>query len=302
MRYTLDEIETFLAVMELGTITSAAARMNLSKSVISKRISDLEASLGAALFRRNAGRITPTEAAVMLDDRLRPALAELTYAAESAACGSAADDTLRGTLSIAAPMGFGTLYLSPIIAEFAAQHPELDLRIDYDDRARDLQREGFDIAIRIGHLRDTALMQRKLCEDEAIPCASPAYLDEHGRPAGIADLGKHQVIGYHHMSNAQLWQLGKEVPPALQSRITLNNGEAMRDMAINGAGLAILPGFLADPAIASGKLERILPGLKTRSLPIVALWPPANPMSPKLRRFVDHLLIKLDGGRPWGTQ
>ena len=95
MRYTLDEIETFLAVMELGTITAAAARMNLSKSVISKRVSDLELTLGAALFRRNAGRITPTETALRLDARLRPALADLTRATESAAWGGTGDDSLR---------------------------------------------------------------------------------------------------------------------------------------------------------------------------------------------------------------
>lgn len=299
MRYTFDEIETFLAVMELGTITAAAARLNLSKSVISKRVSDLERTLGAALFRRHAGRIMPTDAARRLDTRLRPALAELTAAAESAAWGGADDDTLRGTLSIAAPMSFGTLYLSPIIARFAARHPELDLRIDYDDRARDLLRDGFDVAIRIGHLRDTALKQRKLCEDETVPCASPAYLERYGRPAGPADLGDHQVIGYHHMSNAQLWTLGNRAPPALHGRLTLNNGEAMRDMAIEGLGLAILPGFLAAAAIAEGKLERILTDTETRRLPIVAVWPPVTPMPPKLRRFIDHLVAELEDGQPW---
>ena len=299
MRYTLDEIETFLAVMELGTITAAAARMNLSKSVISKRISDLELALGAALFRRNAGRITPTEAALRLDDRLRPALADLVSAAESAAWGGTRDETLRGTLSIAAPMSFGMLYLSPIIARFAARHSDLELRIDYDDRARDLLRDGFDIAIRIGHQRDTALMQRKLCEDETIPCASPAYLDRHGRPTTPADLGDHQVIGYHHISNAKLWEIDKRVPAALTSRITLNNGEAMRDMAIEGLGLAILPGFIAAPAIAEGSLERILPDMKTRRFQIAAVWPPVTPMPPKLRRIIDHLLLELEGGRPW---
>lgn len=299
MRYTLDEIETFLAVMELGTITAVAARLNLSKSVISKRISDLEATLGAALFRRNAGRITPTEAAQKLDDRLRPALADLTAAAESAAWGGAGDDVLRGTLSVAAPMSFGTLHLSPIIARFAAQHPELDLRIDYDDRARDLLRDGFDLAVRIGHLRDTALMQRKLCEDETIPCASPAYLDRHGRPETLNDLRDHQVIGYQHMSNAQLWTFDKDTPPPLHNRLSLNNGEAMRDMAIGGLGLAILPGFLATAPIAEGKLERILPNSQTRRLPIVAVWPPVSPMPPKLRRFIDHLLAELENCQPW---
>ncbi|MEP3328864.1 LysR family transcriptional regulator [Sedimentitalea sp.] len=299
MRYTLDEIETFLGVMELGTITAVAARLNLSKSVISKRISDLETSLGAALFRRNAGRITPTEAAHRLDNQLRPALAALTAAAESAAWGGAGDDVLRGTLSMAAPMSFGTLHLSPIIARYAAQHPELVLRIDYDDRARDLLRDGFDLAVRIGHLRDTALMQRKLCEDETIPCASPAYLDRHGRPETLDDLRDHQVIGYQHMSNAQLWTLDNATPPTLHSRLSLNNGEAMRDMAIQGLGLAILPGFLAMASIADGKLERILPNMQTRRLPIVAVWPPVSPMPPKLRRFIDHLLAELENCQPW---
>lgn len=302
MRYTLDEIETFLTVMELGTITAAAKRLNLSKSVVSKRISDLELSLGAALFRRNAGRIAPTEAAIRLDDRLRPALSELTAAAESAAWGGAPDNPLRGMLSIAAPMSFGTLHLSPIIARFAARHPELELRIDYDDRARDLAREGFDIAIRVGQMRDNALMHRKLCEDEAIPCASPDYLDRHGRPKTLADLRDHRVIGYHHMTNAQLWQTGKTAPPPLHSRITLNNGEAMRDMATAGLGLAILPGFIAAPTIAAGQLERILPDLATRTLPIAAVWPPVTPMPPKLRRFIDHLTNELAACRPWTSR
>lgn len=298
MRYTLDEIETFLAVMELGTITAVAARLNLSKSVISKRVSDLEFNLGAALFRRNAGRITPTEAALKLDDQLRPALAQLTAAAEGATRGSE-DAILRGTLSIAAPMSFGTRFLSPILARFAAQHPELELRIDYDDRARDLVRDGFDIGIRIGHLRDTALMQRKLCEDETIPCASADYLDRHGRPTTLEELSQHQVIGYQHMSNAQLWTFGKLVPPPLHSRLSLNNGEAMRDMAIVGLGLAILPGFLATSAITAGKLERIFPDMETRRLPIVAVWPPVKPMPAKLRRLIDHLLSELEHEQPW---
>ncbi|MDO5642915.1 MAG: LysR family transcriptional regulator, partial [Paracoccus sp. (in: a-proteobacteria)] len=148
MRYRLDEIETFLTVMDLGTVTAAATRLNLSKSVVSKRVSDFETVVGAALFRRNAGRITPTEAAHGLAGRLRPALAELIAAAESAAWGMDGAAPLQGSLSIAAPMSLGTMYLTPILARFAAAHPGLDLRIDYDDRTRDLAREGYDIGIR----------------------------------------------------------------------------------------------------------------------------------------------------------
>lgn len=206
MRHNLDEIETFLAVMELGTVTAAAARLNLSKSVVSKRISDFEARAGAALFRRNAGRITPTEAAVKLAGRLRPALTELVAATESAAWGMDGAAPLNGSLAIAVPMSFGTIYLAPILARFALLHPGLEFRVDLDDRIRDLAREGFDLGIRIGEARDGALMVRKLCEDRQFVVASPEYLERSGTPVTLADLAQHQIISYTHLSDAHLWQ------------------------------------------------------------------------------------------------
>ena len=301
MRYELNDLETFLTVMELGTVTAAAARLNLSKSVVSKRITDLEATLGAALFRRNAGRIAPTEAALHLADRLRPALAELVAAAESTAWDMDGVAPLRGSLSISAPMTFGVLHLGPIIARFAAQNPELDITVGYDDRARDLAREGYDVGIRIGKLRDKALMQRKLCEDASVACASPAYLDTHGRPCSLTDLRDHQVIGYSHLPNSQLWQFqdrDRFVSPLVQGRLSLNNGEAIRDMAVHGLGIAMLPGFIVAPALADGRLERVLPHFPTRPLPIVAVWPPVSPMPAKLRRFIDHAASELKDP-PW---
>lgn len=301
MRYDLDDLETFLTVMELGTVTAAAARLNLSKSVVSKRITDLESTLGAALFRRNAGRIIPTEAAMALAERLRPALQELVAAAESTAWDMDGVAPLRGSLSIAAPMSFGILHLSPIIAQFATQNPGLEITVDYDDRTRDLAREGYDIGIRIGKLSDKALMQRKLCEDESIACASPAYLAAQGRPESLADLRGHQVIGYSHMPNSQLWQFqdrDRYVSPLVEGRISLNNGEAIRDMAIAGLGLAMLPGFIVAPALADGRLERILPRFPARHMPIVAVWPPVTPMPAKLRRFIDHVATELKAP-PW---
>ncbi|MDQ7777647.1 LysR family transcriptional regulator [Paracoccus aminovorans] len=304
MRYDLNDLETFLTVMELGTVTAAAARLNLSKSVVSKRITDLEATLGAALFRRNAGRITPTEAASRLAERLRPALSELVAAAESTAWDMDGVAPLRGSLSIAAPMSFGVLHLGPIIASFAEANPELEISVDYDDRTRDLAREGFDIGIRVGKMRDKALMQRKLCEDQSVAVAAPAYLDRMGRPRTLADLRDHQGIGYSHVPNSQLWQFQERdrfVSPMIGGRISLNNGEAIRCMAIQGLGLAILPGFIVAPALADGTLERVLPDYPTRRLPIVAVWPPVSPMPAKLRRFVDHLAAALKTP-PWQAE
>ena len=302
MRYRVDEIETFLTVMELGTVTAAAARLNLSKSVVSKRISDFEGRIGAALFRRSAGRITATDAALRLAERLRPALNELVAAAESASWDTDGTTSLRGLLSIAAPMSFGLLHLSPIIADFAARHPLLDLRVDYDDRARDLARDGFDVGLRIGPLGDTALKARPLCEDRLLPCAAPAYLSRMGRPAHPRDLAEHDAIGYDNVSDASSWQLsraGESFAFAPRRRYSVNNGQAMCDMAEAGLGLAMLPGFLAASALKDGRLERVLPDYAARSLPITAVWPPVSPMPAKLRAFIDHLRARLGEARPW---
>ncbi|MDO5529857.1 MAG: LysR family transcriptional regulator [Paracoccus sp. (in: a-proteobacteria)] len=300
MRYDLAQLETFLSVLELGTVTATAAQMNLSKSVVSKRVSDLEASLGAALFRRNAGRIAPTEAALRLAARIRPALGELRAATESAAWGGA--EELRGTLALSAPMSFGTMYLAPMLASFARSHPGLTLRVDFDDRPRDLNAGGFDIALRIGVLRDSALMARKLCEDRAIPCAAPEFLDRHGRPQSPADLAGLPVIGYAHAANGDMWQFGAGgdlAQPAMHEIASVNNGEASRDMAIAGLGLAMLPGFIVQPAIDAGLLEPVLPDLPRTKLPISLVWPQVQPMPVKLRALIDFLVAAFGGGPPW---
>ena len=302
MTYRIDEIETFLTVMELGTVTAAAARLNLSKSVVSKRISDFEARVSAALFRRNAGRIVPTDAALRLAERLRPALSELIAAAESVSWDGSSATSLRGTLAISAPMSFGLLYLSPLIAEFAARHPLLDVRVDYDDRARDLARDGFDVGVRIGPLGDTALKARKLCADRLVACAAPAYLARMGRPEHPDDLGAHDAIGYDNVADARSWQLtrgGHAFTPLPRRRYSVNNGQALLDMVAAGLGLGLLPGFIAAPALKDGRLERILPDYTARSLPITIVWPPVSPMPAKLRAFVDHLRDRLGNGRLW---
>ena len=300
MKWSVEEIRTFLDVMEAGTVSGAAARANLSKSVISKRISDLEAALGTALFRRHAGRITPTEGAEELALRLRPALAEMNDAVESAAWGMAG---LRGTLAIAAPMSFGISHLSPVVADFARQHPELAVTLDYDDRAVDLVRGRFDLAVRIGQLRDSGLIARRLCEDPRVIVASPDYVIRRGMPESLDDLHTHASIGYLNVHAASVWQFrggdGTPTGIAMQSRVTANNGEAMRDMAIAGLGVALLPLFVAHEALRQGRLVRIALKLTPVPLPISLVWPPVKPLPMKLRAIVDHLAKAFAERPPW---
>ncbi|MGV6875578.1 LysR family transcriptional regulator [Pseudochelatococcus sp. B33] len=300
MRWTIDEIRTFLDVMETGTVSGAAARANLSKSVVSKRIADLELALGAALFQRHAGRIAPTETAEELAIRLRPALAEMTQAVESAAWGMAG---LRGALAITAPMSFGIRHLGPVLAEFARQHPNLDMVVDYEDRIVDLVRGRFDLAIRIGQLPDSGLIVRKLCEDPRVICASPDYVARHGAPETLAELTGHQAIGYLNVHSAQVWQFvdesGEVAGLPMQGRIAANNGEAMRDMAAAGLGIVLLPLFIAHDALESGRLVRVAEHLTPTPLPVSVVWSPAKAMPMKLRAIVDHLAKAFAGQPPW---
>ena len=296
MTWTLTDIRTFLAVLDAGSISGAAVRADLSKSVVSKRISEFEATLGVPLFTRHAGRITPTDSAWALADRLRPALAELVAATENI---GGAETPLRGRLAIAAPMSFGIRHLGPIIADFARAHPALEIVLDYDDRNTDLGRAGYDVALRIGQLRDSSLMARRLCQDPRTLVASPDYLARHGDIRHPDDLGGHDCIGYLNVRLSEIWPYGADTQPPAQGRITANNGEAMRDMALGGIGLALLPLFIVDDAIRDGRLVQLLPDLPQELLPISVVWPPAKPMPRKTRLFVDHMVQAFSDAPGW---
>ena len=255
MRWTIEEIRTFLDVMDTGTVSGAAARSNLSKSVVSKRIADLEAALGAALFQRHAGRISPTASAEELALRLRPALAEMNDAVESAAWGMAG---LRGSLAIAAPMSFGTNHLSSVVADFARQHPDLDITLDYDDRVMDLVRGRFDVAVRIGQLRDSGLIARKLCED---PGSSRAD-QTSGAPENLMTfrpIRPSAISMSRRPASGSFGATMSSVRRPHESRVSANNGEAMRDMAIAGLGTRFAAvrraGSIAERAVDQGRRE-----------------------------------------------
>lgn len=296
MSWSITDIETFLAVLEGGSISGAAARADLSKSVVSKRISDFETTLGVPLFTRHAGRITPTDNASALAERLRPALAELIAATESVA---GPEVELRGRLAIAAPMSFGIRHLGPVIAGFARAHPGLEIVLEYDDQLTDLGRSGFDVGLRIGHLKDSTLMARRICEDPRALVASPDYLAMHGPLSDPAELPGHEVIGYLHARLGELWPFGPEIPVPRSGRIAANNGEAMRDLAIGGLGLALLPLFIVHDALREGRLVRVLPELPQHPLPISVVWPPIKPMPRKVRLYIDHLANAFSGIPPW---
>ncbi|MEQ8903404.1 MAG: LysR family transcriptional regulator [Roseovarius sp.] len=296
MRWTINEIETFLIVIDAGSISGAAIRMDISKSVISKRISDFETALGTALFTRHAGRITPTDPALTLAERLRPALTQLVTATESAVSDVKG---LRGRLSISAPMSFGIHHLGPIIASFARAHPALEIVLDYDDAMVDLARKGHDVGIRLGEMSDSTLLSRKLCEDRRAIVASPNYIERHGPLTDQAQLSEHDTIRYLNRRIGDIWRFEPHVRPPRPSHLVTNNGEAMRDMVCAGLGIALLPMFIVHRDIEEGRLVQVLPDLRPHGLPIHVVWPPIKPMPQKLRLFINHLVESLGDTPPW---
>jgi DNA-binding transcriptional LysR family regulator len=302
MKWRFDDMATFLAVVETGGITAAAARLNLSKSVVSKRVADLEAALGAELLRRSARGVVPTDRGAALHDRLRPLLVQLDDAVEQASTQAGA---LRGRLRMTAPMSFGTMYLGPVLAAFAGSHPELELALDLDDRIIDLVCNGYDMAIRIGRLEDSSLVARKLCPSRRVVCCSPAYARENGLPARIEDLAAHQCIDYANVHAGRLWRFESSRPGAAprsvmaHSRIVANNGEMMRDMALAGLGLAILPLFIIHEQLREGTLVDALAAAAPLPDTIYAVYPPTRHVSRRVRAMVDYLVAAFGDKPPW---
>ncbi len=302
MKWRFDDLLTFLDVMETGSVTVTAARLNLSKSVVSKRISDLEAALGIELFQRSPRKLLASDNARDFVERIRPLIREILEAADTVGERHSA---VRGSLRIAAPMSFGTLYLGRMIADFARQYPDLEVAVEFEDRMVDLARGGYDVGIRIGILKDSSLIARKLCTDARVICCSPDFAEANGLPKTLEELSLFACIDYSNVNTSQLWQFENPATPnepisvAMHGRIVANNGEAMRDMAIAGLGLVLLPMFIAAEALRAGTLIPVLPEAIPLPYRIYAVYPPTRHVSAKVRSFIDHLVRHIGDPPIW---
>lgn len=299
MSYSLDEIRTLLAVTQHGSISATATRLGLTKSVVSQRIRRLEDTLGIGLLHRSSRGIALTDRGATFVAEVQDALDLLDQAALRA---SADDAQLRGRLRVSVPMSFGTCYLGPVMCRFLWDHPALELQLDLNDRQVDLAREGYDLAIRITQLPDDApLVARRLGISRRVVCASPDYLGAHEAPKTLAALSQHALIGYAHPVPG-LWRFvgdsGPQVRPE-HGRITANNGEAMRDAAVAGLGIAVLPLFIVADDLRSGRLHPCLPEHAPVPDTIYAVYPPRRHPMRTVARLVEHLRTALGATPPW---
>jgi DNA-binding transcriptional LysR family regulator len=265
--------------------------MGLSKSAVSKHVASLEDRLGARLLNRTTRRVSPTEIGLAFYDRAIRVLAE---AAEADAMVSSMQDRPRGELRVSAPVSFGIRALSPAVAGFLKDYPDISVHMVLDDRFVELVAEGFDLAIRIGDLPDSSLRARKLTDSQLHLVAAPEYLDRRGAPDGVQALAEHNLLHYSNLSSGNFWRLngagGQERQVRAVGRLTINNGDALRQAAVDGLGIAFLPDFILGDALRTGELVEILPESRRPPLGVYAVYPQGRFPQPKLRAFIDYMV------------
>jgi len=281
----LEDLETFVAVADTGGVSAAARRLGLPKSIVSRRLGRLESELGAQLLTRNTRGAALTEAGATFREHAARAVAEIDAARESVS----PNGELRGLVRIAVPMSLGITQLAPMLAEFAARHPLLQVHVAYGDRFVDLIAEGFDMAVRIGYLQDSALVARRVGGVRATLVASPEYVHRHGAPKSLEELQSHPAL----MQGTESWrfQVGdKVVVVHPQGRFKADNGFALVAAVLAGLGVIVLPEFLADEHLASGKLVALLPEYPIPEAGLYIVRPPGDHPPRKVRVLTDFLL------------
>lgn len=296
----LEDIEMFVRIVDAGGIGKAADQLSLAKSAVSRRLAELENRLEIKLLNRTTRKLGLTEAGRRYYEK---ALNVMSSVEEMNHLTVKTDSELEGTLRLAAPMSFGLEHLSPVLDAFSREYPLLNIDIDFSDREVDMVEEGFDLAFRIGDLKDSSIQARKIAPIRMVICASPEYLAEHGTPEDLEDLKHHHVLRYGN-GPKHYWQVydkaGHEHQINLSnSRIVANNGHFLLSMAKAGHGIILQPTFIAWQAIASHELVPILTQYHVPETYAYAIYPQNRFLSKKARVLIDFLVERFGGNAYW---
>lgn len=283
----LDGISAFAATAEAGSISAASRRLGLAKSVVSERLAELERILGTKLIQRTTRKLSLTENGQTFLPRAQRILRE---ADEAAAELAARSGTLAGPLRLSAPVSFGILHLAPALTKFLGEHPEIDVSLDLDDSFVDAAAGGFDAVLRHGAIGDSRLIARRLAASRRLLVASPDYLERHGRPSSLEELERHRGILYSmragdwRFSSGHGWSVVRPKPA-----LRVNNGLVMREAAIAGLGITLLPTFFVHESIQSGALVPIDVGVPAEGAELFITYPRDHGASAKIRALADSL-------------
>jgi DNA-binding transcriptional LysR family regulator len=284
----LEGIATFVSVAECGSLTEAARRMRVSRSVVSDRLVELERSLGTRLLQRSTRKVSLTEDGAAFFERAVRIVREVQEAASDMA---ERRGSLSGPLRISAPVTFGRMHLGPALYAFLALHPDIRLTLDLNDRRVDPSSDGFDAIIRHGPMSDSELVAWPLATSRRMLVAAPAYLARHGTPASPAELEGHRGIFYTNRGSDD-WRFTSQGQTRIvhgRQGVVLNNGDMMRDAAIAGLGVALLPSFIVSQALQAQTLRIVDIGIEADQEHIYIAHPDGRNPSTKLRALAAWL-------------
>lgn len=287
--------------MELGSFTAASQALGLSKSAAAKSVARLEERLGVQLLLRTTRSIALTHEGEVFLQKCQAILDDIEAAETSM---SSRRGEVSGALRVSVPISFGRLWAAPALMELATDYPSLKLNLSFTDRYVDLIEEGVDLAVRIGASGDSAtLMMRKLADQRSILCAAPCYIERHGAPAALEDLGFHQCILFEHGGRLLPWQFtsktGETVKHSYDAHMIVSHGEALLDAALAGHGIARLSTWLAGAHLKSGTLVPVLPFSDLVDRKINVLWPRRRDHTPKIRVAINALIARFSSPPPW---
>jgi DNA-binding transcriptional LysR family regulator len=295
-----DSMRIFAKVVEARSFTAAAAKLNISGSMASQHVKELEERLGARLLNRTTRRISLTDAGSAYYERCKRLLSDLEEAEMAVGEMQLAP---RGELRINATPTFGTIQLAPAVADFVARYPLTSVELVLTDRMVDLIDEGFDVAVRDEPLPDSSLIARQLARCQVVICGAPAYFEKHGIPRMLDDLMDHNCLTMTAQSYLHDWRFTspngetRDIPP--KGNFRSNTVAALLLAAFAGHGLVRMPTYLVADALRSGQLQSILDSYATPPLMLRALYPHSRHLSAKVRTFVDFLAERFGPQTSW---
>ena len=294
----LDAMNVLVKVVGTGSYAETARRLGVTRSAISKAITQLEDALGARLLARTTRRVTPTEAGLAYYERC---LAILAQVEETEAQISRLHDEPRGVLKVNGPMSFGVRYLGTAVADFMERYQDLKVELMLTDRMVDPLEEGVDVTVRIGAMVASSLIARKISTVRVVLAASPDYLARFGTPQTPADLASHRCLHYGHSTTVPRWPLterGQPISVPVSASLSSNNGDALREATLKGNGIARLPTFLVGEDLGAGRLVTVLDDYPPQDIVIHALYAPNRFLAAKTRVFIDFLVERF-AHPPW---
>jgi DNA-binding transcriptional LysR family regulator len=281
----LDELASFVAIIESGSLVAASRRLQRSPPAVTRALSALEDRIGLRLVERTTRRLAPTEAGTALAERARTLLADYDQA-----LSGASQAPVRGVLRITAPVQFGRRHVVPIVSEFLNEYPDVRVELSLNDRNLDFIEEGLDLAVRIGPLADSSLVARPVGSVRRVVVASPGYLALRGVPRTPSDLATHDTIFGMARSPAREWRFGPSQRGAvvrLSPRLLVDDVETQLQAVLSGRGIARVLSYQVTDQLAAGSLVRLLQQFEPEPLPVQLVTSSRSHLAPKVRAFLD---------------